>query len=98
MNSVVALQLAPQVSWPDAMGMVVLAGLCTLLLVATGMRERVMAMIPDGMRKAITMGIGLFILLIGPRRPPTRCNSAPTATSTAGPWSSSSSECCSPWS
>jgi AGZA family xanthine/uracil permease-like MFS transporter len=64
-NSVVALQLAPQMSWPDAMGMVVLAGLCILLLVATGMRERVMAMIPDGMRKAITMGIGLFILLIG---------------------------------
>jgi AGZA family xanthine/uracil permease-like MFS transporter len=64
-NSVVALQLAPRMSWPDAMGMVVLAGLVVMLLVATGLRERVMNAVPFGLRKAISIGIGLFILLIG---------------------------------
>ncbi|MFJ4539201.1 NCS2 family permease [Streptomyces tibetensis] len=64
-NSVVALQLAPRMSWPDAMGMVVLAGLVVMLLVATGLRERVMNAVPYGLRKAISIGIGLFIMLIG---------------------------------
>ncbi|GGY26902.1 NCS2 family permease [Streptomyces djakartensis] len=64
-NSVVALQLAPRMSWPDAMGMVVLAGFVVMLLVATGLRERVMNAVPQGLRKAISIGIGLFIMLIG---------------------------------
>ncbi len=64
-NAVVSLQLAPEMSWADAMGMVVLAGLVIMLLVATGLRERVMSAIPDGLRKAIAIGIGLFIALVG---------------------------------
>ncbi|MEV6961045.1 NCS2 family permease [Streptomyces sp. NPDC051207] len=64
-NSVVALQLAPRMSWPDAMGMVVLAGFVVMLLVATGLRERVMNAVPLGLRNAIAIGIGLFIMLIG---------------------------------
>ncbi|PAZ13533.1 MFS transporter [Streptomyces sp. SA15] len=64
-NSVVALQLAPRMSWPDAMGMVVLAGFVVMLLVATGLRERVMNAVPYDLRKAISIGIGLFIMLIG---------------------------------
>ncbi|QOV37563.1 NCS2 family permease [Streptomyces ferrugineus] len=64
-NSVVALQLAPRMSWPDAMGMVVLAGFVVMLLVATGLRERVMNAVPFSLRKAISIGIGLFIMLIG---------------------------------
>ncbi|MEU3458442.1 NCS2 family permease [Streptomyces sp. NPDC006733] len=64
-NTVVALQLAPRMSWPDAMGMVVLAGFAIMLLVATGLRERVMSAVPMGLRKGIAIGIGLFILLIG---------------------------------
>ncbi|MEU6928372.1 NCS2 family permease [Streptomyces sp. NPDC046374] len=64
-NTVVALQLAPKMSWPDAMGMVVLAGLVVMLLVATGLRERVMNAVPVGLRKGIAIGIGLFIMLIG---------------------------------
>ncbi|AVZ73733.1 MFS transporter [Streptomyces lunaelactis] len=60
-NTVVALQLAPRMSWPDAMGMVVLAGFVVMLLVATGLRERV----PRSLRKGIAIGIGLFIMLIG---------------------------------
>ncbi|MBC2869569.1 NCS2 family permease [Streptomyces mexicanus] len=64
-NTVVALQLAPRMSWPDAMGMVVLAGFVVMLLVASGLRERVMAAVPFGLRKGIAIGIGLFIMLIG---------------------------------
>ncbi|MEU6340115.1 NCS2 family permease [Streptomyces sp. NPDC046977] len=64
-NTIVALQLAPRMSWPDAMGMVVLAGLAIMVLVATGLRERVMSAVPLGLRKAIAIGIGLFIVLIG---------------------------------
>ncbi|MFF4320422.1 NCS2 family permease [Streptomyces sp. NPDC001568] len=64
-NTVVALQLAPRMSWPDAMGMVVLAGFVVMMLVATGLRERVMSAVPLGLRKGIAIGIGLFIMLIG---------------------------------
>ncbi|MFF0449661.1 NCS2 family permease [Streptomyces sp. NPDC004609] len=64
-NTVVALQLAPRMSWPDAMGMVVLAGIVVMLLVATGLRERVMNAVPRSLRKGIAIGIGLFIMLIG---------------------------------
>ncbi|MFF2653971.1 NCS2 family permease [Streptomyces sp. NPDC058045] len=64
-NTVVALQLAPRMTWPDAMGMVVLAGIVVMLLVATGLRERVMNAVPFSLRKGIAIGIGLFIMLIG---------------------------------
>ncbi|MFJ8045095.1 NCS2 family permease [Kitasatospora sp. NPDC096147] len=64
-NTIVALQLAPRMTWPDAMGMVVLAGFAIMLLVATGLRERVMNAVPLGLRKAIAIGIGLFIALVG---------------------------------
>ncbi|OEV08071.1 NCS2 family permease [Streptomyces nanshensis] len=64
-NAVVALQLAPKMSWPDAMGMVVLAGLVLMILVASGLRQRVMDAIPNGIRRSIAIGIGLFISLIG---------------------------------
>lgn len=64
-NAVVSLQLAPKMSWPDAMGMVVLAGLVLMILVASGLRRRVMDAIPGGLRRAIAIGIGLFISLIG---------------------------------
>ena len=64
-NAVVSLQLAPKMSWPDAMGMVVLAGLVLMILVASGLRQRVMDAIPGGLRRSIAIGIGLFICLIG---------------------------------
>ncbi|WP_330175167.1 NCS2 family permease [Streptomyces sp. NBC_01498] len=64
-NTIVALQLAPRMSWADAMGMVVLAGFLVMLLVATGLRERVMNAVPASLRKGIAIGIGLFIMLIG---------------------------------
>ncbi|CAM5586742.1 MFS transporter OS=Streptomyces antimycoticus OX=68175 GN=SSPO_056730 PE=3 SV=1 [Streptomyces antimycoticus] len=43
----------------------VLAGFVVMLLVATGLRERVIDAVPAGLRRAIAIGIGLFIALIG---------------------------------
>ena len=65
LNGVVAFTLAPTMSWPDAMGLVVLEGLGICLLVVTGLRQRIMDAIPLAMKKAIGVGIGLFIAFIG---------------------------------
>ncbi len=65
LNAVVAFQLASQMSWPDAMGLVVLEGLLITLLVATGLREAVMDAIPLPLKQSISVGIGLFIAFIG---------------------------------
>jgi AGZA family xanthine/uracil permease-like MFS transporter len=52
-------------SWQIAMGLIVLDGLVTLILVASGLREAVMNAIPRSLRLATGAGIGLFIALIG---------------------------------
>jgi AGZA family xanthine/uracil permease-like MFS transporter len=52
-------------SWKIAMGLIVLDGLVTLLLVACGLREAIMHAIPKPLRLATGAGIGLFIALIG---------------------------------
>ncbi|NUH42325.1 NCS2 family permease [Streptomyces samsunensis] len=65
LNAVVAFQIAPQMSWADAMGLVVLEGLIICALVATGLREAVMHAIPQPLKQAISVGIGLFIAFIG---------------------------------
>ena len=66
LNAVVAFQIVGQTgSWQAAMGLVVLNGLVVLLLVLVGVREAVMRAIPIDLRRAISVGIGLFIALIG---------------------------------
>ncbi|MFI0942692.1 NCS2 family permease [Streptomyces sp. NPDC021020] len=65
LNAVVAFQLAPKMSWPDAMGLVVLEGVVICVLVATGLREAIMNAIPLPIKQAISVGIGLFIAFIG---------------------------------
>ncbi|WP_055711780.1 NCS2 family permease [Streptomyces torulosus] len=65
LNAVVAFQIAPLMSWPDAMGLVVLEGLLICILVVTGLREAVMHAIPQPLKQAISVGIGLFIAFIG---------------------------------
>ncbi|MDN3295096.1 NCS2 family permease [Streptomyces ficellus] len=65
LNAVVAYQLAPLMSWADAMGLVVLEGILICLLVVTGLREAVMNAIPQQLKQAISVGIGLFIAFIG---------------------------------
>ncbi|WP_289009248.1 NCS2 family permease [uncultured Thermomonospora sp.] len=64
-NAVVAYQAAPQMTWPQAMGLVVLEGLVIVLLAVTGVRERIMNAIPLSLKHAIAVGIGAFIALIG---------------------------------
>ncbi|WP_062213022.1 NCS2 family permease [Streptomyces sp. NBRC 109706] len=64
-NVIVAVQIAPLMSWEDAMGLIVLEGLLISLLVMTGLREAVMHAIPQPLKQAISVGIGLFIAFIG---------------------------------
>lgn len=65
LNAVVAFQIAPLMSWDDAMGLIVLEGLLICVLVVTGLREAVMHAIPQPLKQAISVGIGLFIAFIG---------------------------------
>jgi AGZA family xanthine/uracil permease-like MFS transporter len=64
-NAVVAFQAAPHMTWPQAMGLVVLEGVIIVLLALTGLRERIMNAIPLAIKHAIAAGIGAFIALIG---------------------------------
>ncbi|MDL4817943.1 NCS2 family permease [Actinomadura opuntiae] len=64
-NAVVAFQAAPVMTWPQAMGLVVIEGLIIVLLALTGVRERIMNSIPLALKHAIAVGIGAFIALVG---------------------------------
>jgi adenine/guanine/hypoxanthine permease len=52
-------------TWQGAMGVIVLEGLVVLLLVLVGLREAIMHAVPLSLKRAIGVGIGLFILFIG---------------------------------
>ncbi|MER7562092.1 NCS2 family permease [Streptomyces sp. NPDC097941] len=64
-SGVLSSQVVPVTSWPQAMGMCVMYGVVIMLLVVTGLRELIMNAIPLALKHAITMGIGLFVALIG---------------------------------
>ncbi|MFF2731993.1 NCS2 family permease [Streptomyces sp. NPDC058008] len=64
-SGVLASQVVPVMTWPQAMGMCVVYGLVICLLVVTGLREMIMNAIPLALKHGITIGIGLFIALIG---------------------------------
>lgn len=65
LNAFVAFSVASQMTWADAMGLVVIEGLLILALVLTGFREAVFHAVPAQLKIAISVGIGLFIALIG---------------------------------
>ncbi len=65
LNAFVAFSVASQMTWADAMGLVVIEGLIILLLVLTGFRTAVFRAVPTQLKVAISVGIGLFIALIG---------------------------------
>ena len=67
LNAVVAFSLVAGegLSFPAAMGLVVVEGIAVTILVLSGMRERIMDAIPLDLKKAIAIGIGLFIAFIG---------------------------------
>jgi AGZA family xanthine/uracil permease-like MFS transporter len=65
LNAVVAYQAAPHMTWAQAMGLVVLEGSVIIVLAVTGLRTLIMNAIPLALKHAISVGIGLFIALIG---------------------------------
>ncbi|HCB03495.1 MAG TPA: NCS2 family permease [Nocardioides sp.] len=65
LNAFVAFAIASQMTWADAMGLVVIEGLIILVLVLTGFRAAVFHAVPTALKTAISVGIGLFIALIG---------------------------------
>ncbi|MFS3129225.1 NCS2 family permease [Nocardioides sp. Bht2] len=65
LNAFVTYSIASQMTWADAMGLVVIEGLVILVLVLTGFREAVFSAVPAQLKVAISVGIGLFITLIG---------------------------------
>ncbi|WP_433246568.1 NCS2 family permease [Streptosporangium sp. CA-135522] len=65
LNAFVTYGIASQMSWESAMGLVFLEGVIIALLVLTGFRTAVFNAIPPQLKTAISVGIGLFIALIG---------------------------------
>ena len=67
LNAVVAYGLVAsgKASFPEAMGLVVLEGVAMVLLAVSGLRELIFKAIPLELKKAIAIGIGLFIAFIG---------------------------------
>ncbi len=67
LNAFVTFGIAklPGMTWTDAMGLVVMEGLIITVLVLTGFRKAVLHAIPAPLKTAISVGIGLFITIIG---------------------------------
>ncbi|HWJ83769.1 MAG TPA: NCS2 family permease [Nocardioides sp.] len=65
LNAFLAFSIASQMTWADAMGLVVIEGVIILVLVLTGFRTAVFRAVPAQIKIAISVGIGLFIALIG---------------------------------
>ncbi len=67
LNTLVAVTLVGQqgLTWPEAMGLVVIDGIIICMLAVTGFRTAVFNAIPNSMKVAMSVGIGMFIAMIG---------------------------------
>lgn len=65
LNALLAFTIAPQMTWPQAMGLIVIEGIVIAILVLTGFRTAVFRAVPSSLRAAISVGIGLFIAFVG---------------------------------
>jgi len=65
LNAFVTFAIAKQMTWADAMGLVVIEGVIITILVLTGLRRAVFDAVPAELKTAISVGIGLFIAFIG---------------------------------
>src|SRR5213080_2858804 len=67
LNAVVAFELVAGrgLTWPQAMTIIFLEGVAITLLVLTRFREAMLDAVPLGLKRAISIGIGLFIAFIG---------------------------------
>jgi adenine/guanine/hypoxanthine permease len=64
-NSFLASSVVGILTWPEAMGLVVVEGLIIVALAVTGLRRLIFDAVPMPLKLAITAGIGLFIMFIG---------------------------------
>jgi AGZA family xanthine/uracil permease-like MFS transporter len=64
-NSFLATTVVGSLTWPEAMGLVVINGVIIVVLAATGLRTLIFDAVPMQLKLAITAGIGAFILFIG---------------------------------
>ncbi|GAB3154944.1 NCS2 family permease [Micromonospora sonneratiae] len=64
-NALVAYEIAPEMTWADAMGLVVIEGVLIAVLVLTGLRTAIFRAVPTALKTAIGVGIGLFLTIIG---------------------------------
>ncbi len=65
LNALLAFSIAPRMTWPQAMGLIVLEGVVIAILVLTGFRTAVFRAVPRSLRVGISVGIGLFITFVG---------------------------------
>jgi AGZA family xanthine/uracil permease-like MFS transporter len=67
LNAVVAFELVAGrgLTWPQAMTVIFLEGVVITLLVLTRFRQAMMDAVPVSLKRAISVGIGLFIAFIG---------------------------------
>ena len=65
LNALVAYTIVKEMTWPQAMGLIVWEGVLITILVLTGFRRAIFNAVPRAMRAAISVGIGLFIAFIG---------------------------------
>jgi AGZA family xanthine/uracil permease-like MFS transporter len=67
LNAVVAFQLilGLGLTWSEAMAVIVWEGIFITILMLTGLRKALLEAIPLNLKRAIAVGIGLFLLLIG---------------------------------
>ncbi|MCU7821788.1 NCS2 family permease [Kitasatospora sp. DSM 101779] len=64
-SGAISALVVPHTTWPQAFGLCVIYGLLIVLLVVSGLREKIMNGIPLPLKHAITIGIGLFVAIIG---------------------------------
>ncbi len=64
-NSFLAVSVIQEVTWAEAMGLVVINGILIVLFGVTGARTAIFRAVPKELKAAITVGIGLFIAFIG---------------------------------
>jgi AGZA family xanthine/uracil permease-like MFS transporter len=67
LNGFVAFTLVATLglTWEQAMGVIVIEGVLITVLVLTGVREAILDAIPMDLKRAIGIGIGLFLAIIG---------------------------------
>jgi len=63
--AVIAAKNGGIMSWEVALGAVFISGIIFIILTVTKFRQLLVVAVPDSLKKAITVGIGLFISIIG---------------------------------